>query len=567
MKYTPAWKDIDLTLGTNAIDFTIKKDGEWLHSGRAVAYPSENVAKLNINHFFEEDLNPEFGSDIREADDDVVTNPDAYGEFEVRDENDGLLEKYCVLYDWSYEDNWTGQTKYIMTNPINGHLDPRMRLMCSMFNTSETSIRYTIGNYINVFPNTLRFTTADRESGATKSVSVVSNDSWTASISGYSGFSLTNVSSGGFNVTLASGAVPSGAESATVTVVSGTRSVTVSVLLASFITVTPKTSDNGYSGSGNGYTVQVKADCDWHQWASGTDSGTTESNNPYGLVFTPSSGTSGYTTVVITAPLNTGATSAEASCTIVATEDGTDHYLTNEFSVGYHPHYTASTSSVTLTSAGTAVRVDVNTNTSISAVTTSADWLTIYDINPTYFYVSASTNNKAVTKEADVTIALNLTTFTAGTKVYQAGKSIVAGSNIINYKSSSKVNLTIEPYTTYGFGAEVYSHTYDPITQEGVITCDDTITQIGYGAFSGNTGLESVTIPSEVTVLYNYAFSGCTNLIRIDAYPSSTPNVANQTFYGVASNGELHTTTPMDYRYGTTWLNKFNNWTIVSDLQ
>ena len=56
------------------------------------------------------------------------------------------------------------------------------------------------------------------------------------------------------------------------------------------------------------------------------------------------------------------------------------------------------------------------------------------------------------------------------------------------------------------------------------------ITSIGYSAFSGCTGLTSVTIDSNVTIIGVYAFRGCTGLISV-AIGDSVTSIGDSAFY------------------------------------
>ena len=54
---------------------------------------------------------------------------------------------------------------------------------------------------------------------------------------------------------------------------------------------------------------------------------------------------------------------------------------------------------------------------------------------------------------------------------------------------------------------------------------------IGWSAFSGYTGLTSITIPNSVTSIDGYAFSGCTGLTSI-TIPDSVTNIGVYAFSG-----------------------------------
>ncbi|MEE3404803.1 MAG: leucine-rich repeat domain-containing protein, partial [Acutalibacteraceae bacterium] len=63
------------------------------------------------------------------------------------------------------------------------------------------------------------------------------------------------------------------------------------------------------------------------------------------------------------------------------------------------------------------------------------------------------------------------------------------------------------------------------------ITIPDSVTSIGNSAFSGCTGLTSITIPDSVTSIGNYAFSGCTGLTSI-TIPDSVTSIGSSAFSG-----------------------------------
>ena len=563
MIYSPIWKDIVFNTENIPFDYIIKKDGVVLHTGYASSYPGGGMVSINVNQLVEEYLSPEFDGDISEVDDEVVTNPKAYGVFNITDEGGNEYETYGFLGDWSYVDGWSGQTRHLMSQPINGHLDPRMKLMCSYFNSGQTSIEYAIGNYFSVQPTSISFSSVEARTGATRTVSVYTDGDWTVNISGWSGFSVANITLNSFDVVLRSGATVD-EYSATVTVSNGSNVQTVSVSLGANLQVIPYSSSKNYTGAGVGYDVIIKSDVGWHQWTP-EDGGDASVYNRFGLVLTPSSGGTGETSVRITAPINTGTTSGDVSCTIVVWNGSSYVKHTNPFLIKYVPYYHISIPSVTLTSAQTSRNVAVSSNASISGVTSDQTWLTAATANASSFNITASTNTKAVSRDANVVVYLSGTSVTGKTIVTQEGKD-VGGTNILEYSAGSRV----EPNNTsaYYWGANYLPDESAYYIGNGRLVFDDSITGIAGGAFSGNTNLTLVKIPSSVTAVYTSAFTNCSSLMTIYVYSSGISNPASNAFTGLPNGGTLHLPSGIPSSTYTRWVQIFGakNWTIVQDL-
>ena len=92
------------------------------------------------------------------------------------------------------------------------------------------------------------------------------------------------------------------------------------------------------------------------------------------------------------------------------------------------------------------------------------------------------------------------------------------------------------------------------------ITIPNSVTSIGTYAFRDCKRLTSVEIGSGVTSIGDYAFQNCTSLNSITCYTTTAPSLGSSTFSGLPTNGTLHVPNGSDY---SSWLTKLpSGWTI-----
>ena len=104
-------------------------------------------------------------------------------------------------------------------------------------------------------------------------------------------------------------------------------------------------------------------------------------------------------------------------------------------------------------------------------------------------------------------------------------------NNVIYYTASDGGSIT--PYYLDHFGdAVIVSNKYEDGL--GVITFDRSVTIIGVRAFTSNSRIESVVIPSSVTTISGMAFYKCINLKKI-TIPSSVTRIEGSAFGGCSS--------------------------------
>lgn len=102
--------------------------------------------------------------------------------------------------------------------------------------------------------------------------------------------------------------------------------------------------------------------------------------------------------------------------------------------------------------------------------------------------------------------------------------------NRINGELVIPATITSE-YTAYDITiTEIGSSAFSGCTGLTSITIPDSVTSIGNGAFYGCTGLTSITIPDSVTTIGSFAFGHCTGLTSITV-PDSVTEWGETVFY------------------------------------
>ena len=138
----PIWKDYNVNI--NGIEpyvhFYVRESGdtEILYEGRADRMPNDHMYNqlfICANKVCQTLLDVKYPSATG-----VTLHSEAAKKFEFIDSDTQSIVRgeADFIYDWSYEDIEYGSN--ILSEPINGHLDPRMRMFCTMYNSGNTAI-------------------------------------------------------------------------------------------------------------------------------------------------------------------------------------------------------------------------------------------------------------------------------------------------------------------------------------------------------------------------------------------------------------------------------------------
>lgn len=136
MIYKNRFEDFFFETTASTLDYMISTGGQVIFQGRAVKSPANPVLRINVGQRVRDYLENEM-PDFRDFDGVVVPHPDALLDFELQDVFGNPLETYRVLLD--YTEDFTG-ADMILSDPVNGHTDPRQKIFWASFNTTERDI-------------------------------------------------------------------------------------------------------------------------------------------------------------------------------------------------------------------------------------------------------------------------------------------------------------------------------------------------------------------------------------------------------------------------------------------
>lgn len=140
----PIWKDITYTaqVPASGLEIIIREGSTVIYQGLIHTLP-DGLSDFCINRICEHLLDTEL-PDFRAMTDNTVHNDNAYKIFTAYSVNGGtetLIGTYSFLNDWSYEEYGNGDRA--LSNPINGHMDSRMKLLYTAFrNNTGSNICY-----------------------------------------------------------------------------------------------------------------------------------------------------------------------------------------------------------------------------------------------------------------------------------------------------------------------------------------------------------------------------------------------------------------------------------------
>lgn len=151
MQYYSAWEDIILERTETVFNYRVYDGDKLLFQGRAYKRPNAEYTSIKLNKIFENYLS----NSINELLNDSVTSytSDAYAlktftVMKVDEDTEYEIDKYMVLYDWSYDFRFRGASTKLST-PINGHYATGMYKMNTLVNGTAGTVTnsLTAGTY------------------------------------------------------------------------------------------------------------------------------------------------------------------------------------------------------------------------------------------------------------------------------------------------------------------------------------------------------------------------------------------------------------------------------------
>ena len=125
------WEDTPYEYSGNTLEWYLSVGGQKVMEGTSVSFPQETGVTIYVNRLVD---------DWFEGEAMDVSNGMHAGnmlDVELRDSGDTLLESYRFVY--ASDGEWDGDD-VMLSDPINGHLDPRAKFFMTYYANSATTI-------------------------------------------------------------------------------------------------------------------------------------------------------------------------------------------------------------------------------------------------------------------------------------------------------------------------------------------------------------------------------------------------------------------------------------------
>lgn len=137
---SPIYKDFYYTADTASLEYYIVTEDMIIFRGKVWRNPDTGIVTVHVGDIIRDYLRFDL-PDFRPMDRVVTRQEDAYRVFELYSSNGTKLDEYKVLFDWYGE--WNGETK-VLSNPIDGVLDPRMKILWTIYGQTAANIEVDI---------------------------------------------------------------------------------------------------------------------------------------------------------------------------------------------------------------------------------------------------------------------------------------------------------------------------------------------------------------------------------------------------------------------------------------
>lgn len=154
MIYCSAFEDVTYTAtGITSIDYMLYDGSQnLLFAGKAVARPNEGECRINVSDIARNYLNSDLPADAYSAtsfNEGQFIEPNAVGDFTLRDGKGNVLQTYKFLNCWDYKTPFMFManpgTSYPISHPANNHYTPEMYIFNSTI-TKQNKVKTNIVN-------------------------------------------------------------------------------------------------------------------------------------------------------------------------------------------------------------------------------------------------------------------------------------------------------------------------------------------------------------------------------------------------------------------------------------